>query len=230
MDEQDLRSIIRSIELEVVGKPTDSYDVIHMATLGAAFDSASYYSSNMHLSKNFSNNIDLLTHSISLIRVPGLICEFGVASGRTINHIATLCESTVFGFDVFTGLPEVWRTGYEVGAFSQAPPQVRSNVELVVGLFEDTLPVFCQNHTKKVAFIHVDCDLYSATQTIFKNLGNKIQPGTVIVFDEYFNYPGWRHHEYKAFQEWVGDFGVKYHYDSFVSSHQQVCVVIDSVG
>jgi hypothetical protein len=25
----------------------------------------------------------------------------------------------------------------------------------------------------------------------------------VIVFDEYFNYPGWRAHEYKAFQEFI---------------------------
>jgi hypothetical protein len=28
-------------------------------------------------------------------------------------------------------------------------------------------------------------------------------PGTVILFDEYFNYPGWRDHEHRAFTELV---------------------------
>ena len=29
----------------------------------------------------------------------------------------------------------------------------------------------------------------------------------MIVFDEYFNYPGWRGHEFKAFQEFVAETG-----------------------
>lgn len=230
MDGEDLKSIIRSIQLEILGKPNDSYDVLNMATLGAAVDTASYYNSHMYQTKNFANNIDLLTHGISLITKPGLICEFGVASGRTINHISNLCEQAIFGFDVFSGLPETWRTGFEAGAFAQSPPTVNKNVELIVGLFQDTLPIFAKKYQEKISFLHIDCDLYSATQTIFQCLGNKIQPGTVIVFDEYFNYPGWRHHEYKAFQEWVRENNIKYHYDSLVSSHQQVCVLIDAAG
>jgi hypothetical protein len=27
--------------------------------------------------------------------------------------------------------------------------------------------------------------------------------GTVIIFDEFYNYPGWRNHEFKAFNELI---------------------------
>jgi hypothetical protein len=30
---------------------------------------------------------------------------------------------------------------------------------------------------------------------------NRLASGSVIVFDEYFNYPGWKVHEFKAFQD-----------------------------
>jgi hypothetical protein len=53
-------------------------------------------------------------------------------------------------------------------------------------------------------------------------------PGTIILFDEYFNYPNWEVHEYKAFQEFVTKYGVKYRYLAF--ARQQVAVRIESIG
>ena len=123
----------------------------------------------------------------------------------------------IYGFDVFSGLPETWRTGFQAGVFGrQDLPEVNSNVELVVGLFENTLDAFLEKYRQPVSLLHIDCDLYSATDTIFKKLGELIQSGTVIVFDEYFNYPGWQHHEFRAFQEFVEHKKIKYRYDSFV--------------
>jgi hypothetical protein len=78
-----------------------------------------------------------------------------------------------------------------------------------------------------IAFMHVDCDLYSSTKTIFEFLGDAIGPGTVILFDEYFNYPNWEQHEYKAFQEFSEKCGVKYRYLAF--ARQQVAVLIESM-
>lgn len=230
MNQDFINHIIQSAQIGLLGKKTDSYDVIHMAALSSSIDSANYYANHMYKSRNFNSDLELLTHAVNSISIPGAICEFGVASGRTINHIASLCKQKVFGFDVFTGLPEVWRTGFEAGMFAQELPVVRENVELIIGLFEDVLPVFSLENSENLALLHIDCDLYSATKTIFWNLDNKIKPGTVIIFDEYFNYPGWRHHEYRAFQEWVHRSKVRYHYDSFVSAHQQVCIIIDAVG
>jgi hypothetical protein len=46
------------------------------------------------------------------------------------------------------------------------------------------------------------------------------------VFDEYLNYPGWRDHEFRAFQEFVAETGRQYEYLSVVPSHQQVAVIV----
>ncbi len=157
----------------------------------------------------------------------GLHLEFGVASGRTINHIASLLpHQPIFGFDWFRGLPENWRSGFPAGAFSHEVPTVAANVELIHGLFQDTLPVFLACHPEPVALLHVDCDLYSSTCTIFDALEHRIVPGTVIVFDEYFNYASWRQHEYKAFQEYLMRTGRRHKYLGLVPAHQQVCVQI----
>ena len=51
--------------------------------------------------------------------------------------------------------------------------------------------------------LHVDCDLYSATRTIFAELGDMLQAGNIVIFDEFINYAGWQEGEYKAFIEFV---------------------------
>lgn len=220
--------MINSINLHVLGKKSDSYDIITFANIQSAYESAKYYSDKMYKATNFENDLALLKHAIEIRKIEGQILEFGVASGRTINYLSSLLDQKVFGFDVFTGLPETWRTGFSAGAFGrQDLPKVNENVELIVGLFEDTLPDFLKNNHQQISLLHIDCDLYGGTKTIFEKLESLIFPGTVIVFDEYFNYPGWVHHEFKAFQEFVEYKKIKYRYDSFVSNHQQVCVVIE---
>ena len=74
--------------------------------------------------------------------------------------------------------------------------------------------------------MHVDADLYSSTVTIFKHLRERIVPGTVIIFDEYLNYPEWQRHEYKAFQEYVTSSGVRYDYIGVVLDGEQAAVRI----
>ena len=177
--------------------------------------------------KKFQNALDLLSHTLSIAALPGVICEFGVASGNTINHIALLKpEREIHGFDGFVGLPEHWRSGFPQGTFAQAIPVVKTNVKLHVGPFSETLPKFASSLQEDIAFLHVDCDLYSSTKEIFVTLGNRIKPGTVIVFDEYMNYPGWRFHEWKAFQEFISSSRLQYEYIALVPSHQQVAVMI----
>jgi hypothetical protein len=157
-----------------------------------------------------------LQHALDLYQSTGgqshdLVLEFGVYSGRTLRTIAsTLSTTTVYGFDGFKGLPETWRPGYEKGEFGEMqgmpPPNVPENASLVIGWFAETLPEFVKAHAgKKVGFLHVDCDIYSSTKTIFDELarGNMFRDGTLITFDEAFNYPGWEEHEMKAFYEFL---------------------------
>lgn len=146
----------------------------------------------------------------------GIYLEFGVYRGETVNLIAeAFPDKIIYGFDSFEGLPEDWRgTLFSKGTFNvngKLPP-VRENVRLIKGWFNETLPEFVKAHPEPCAFIHVDCDLYSSTKTIFDNLKNQIVSGTVIAFDEYFGYPCWADGEYKAFMELIEENNLEFEY------------------
>lgn len=139
--------------------------------------------------------------------------EFGVFSGVSIGRIRHAVKGDVYGFDSFEGLPEQWRQGYPRGSFDMAGlPAVGPDVTLVKGWFDKTLPQFVQDTLgdRQIGLLHVDCDLYSSTKTVFDCLQRNIGPGTVIVFDEMINYPGYEQHELLAFWEYVRDTGVKF--------------------
>lgn len=146
-------------------------------------------------------------------RADGLVLEFGVRFGVSIRQIAALCGAQVHGFDSFEGLPESW--GAEArGSYSTqgAMPAVPGNVTLHRGWFEQTLPGFLRTHPGPVRFMNVDCDIYSSTRQVLTLLADRIARGTVIVFDEYLGYEGWREHEFRAFQEAVIEYGWRYEY------------------
>jgi hypothetical protein len=202
-------------------------DIEQTAILIAGFESARYYTKYMLHCESFHSALELLTYATSKISIPGMICEFGVASGTTINHLArSLPGRQIHGFDSFAGLPINWRTGFPKGAFAQPVPVVEPNVSLHIGSFAETLPKFVSSFQDDAALLHIDCDLYTSTKEIFATLGDRIKPGTVIVFDEYMNYPGWRLHEWKAFREFIAQSGLRYEYIGLVPSHQQVAVKI----
>ena len=180
----------------------------------------------------FDSQRELIEFSLSEVKIDGYYLEFGVFTGGTIRYMAKrVGDRTIHGFDSFEGLPEAW-SGFNLGgsAFDTGGrlPKVPKNVELYKGWFENSLPPWLKNHEGSVAFIHIDCDLYSSTRTILTLLADRIVPGTVILFDEYFNYPNWERHEYKAFQEFIKERSIAYTYLGF--ARQQVVVRIDSVG
>jgi hypothetical protein len=229
-DDGELRKVVADLITEYFGisrVPNDGADLSRVEKLASAIDSSNYVTLNMPGCARYPGAIDLLNAAMRARRIEGLILEFGVFSGHTLNHIAALTDQTAFGFDSFDGLPEDWRPDFPRGAFRRtALPQMRANVELVVGWFEDTLPKFAADHPGPITLLHVDCDLYSSTKTVFHYLAKRIVSGTIIVFDEYFNYVGWRHHEYKAFQEFISSTGLSYRYIGLVPGHQQVAVQI----
>jgi hypothetical protein len=65
------------------------------------------------------------------------------------------------------------------------------------------LPTFLQIQQQPVAFVHLDADLYSSTKTVLEAISPYLQPGTLLLFDEYFGQIGWREGEHKAFEEWL---------------------------
>jgi len=180
----------------------------------------------------FDSQRELIEYALAETKIDGHFLEFGVYTGGTIRFIASSIKKRVIhGFDSFEGLPEAWG-GFNLGrsAFDVRGklPRVPDNVRLHPGLFEASLPLWLKDNSGPVAFLHIDCDLYSSTQTIFTLLAGRIVPGTIILFDEYFNFPNWEQHEFKAFSEFVTRQGLTYTYLAF--ARQQVVVRIDPSG
>lgn len=221
-------SLAEAIFQHIVGGHGDSVDIRKVARLISGWDSTRYYLEHMQGAQLFNAPKPLYAHALSLRSIEGMTLEFGVSGGRTITQIAGATPGKVYGFDGFQGLPEDWKFGRGKGAFArEAPPPVPDNVELVIGWFSDTLPGFVAAHPEPVSFLHVDCDLYSSTKDILDNLGPHIAPGTVVVFNEYYNYPGWQDHEIKAWKEFVQATGTRYRYVAANARHQQVTVVVE---
>ena len=197
--------------------------------LHAKKEAVEYIIANMPEAMVLADRDELMKFAFGQAPKEGLVVEFGVANGASLRHLAGLTPRRVHGFDSFGGLPEDWSgTREKTGAFTQRGklPKVPANVTLHPGWFNETLPGFIAANPGPAAFIHVDCDIYSSTVTIFEALRERIGRGTVILFDEYFNYPGWRAHEYKAFQEFIASTGLAYEYIGVSAEKGHVAVII----
>ena len=187
-------------------------------------DSKGYCARRMELVRSYASDLRLHKAVSKEVLQGGYILEFGVATGRSIRHWAKLFPThDIYGFDGFEGIYEPWN-GLPAGHFAQPLPRVPANVKLVVGRFDATLPTWCKQHKGFASLIHIDCDLYSATKDVFKHIKPYIHSGTIIVFDEYWNYPGWQQHEFRAWQET----GIPYEYIGRVhgGNYQPVAVKV----
>lgn len=169
------------------------------------------------IDKRFGPHFDIFEASMKNLP-DGMVLEFGVASGSTINRIANLTDRPVYGFDSWEGLPEDWRHDHLKGMFAGNLPSVPDHVTLVQGLFQDTLPSFLEEHKEPVAFIHLDADLYSSTKFVLDHLGDRLFSGSIVIFDELW-YPStippfknYKEHEYKAFVEYLERTGFDFEY------------------
>ncbi len=178
------------------------------------------------LSKDYRKPDDTTLHFWSMIieamdHHDGLWMELGVFEGASINMIAAMTnalskDTKVYGFDCWAGLPEKWRS-LDKGEFKvKEKPAVRETVELVDGLFSESLPAFMsQRNGEHISLLHIDCDLYSSTMTAFENLHKHFLPGTVIVFDEFALWPGFygnKESEFEALIDASEKYGFKYEY------------------
>ena len=233
-DRETLATAVETlVHQRVFGRGYESYDLNKLGGFAAGVDSCLYAAAHMQDAQRFPDAGTLHDYAASCTPASGMVLEFGVFSGTSINRIASQMPGRrIYGFDSFEGLPETWRQDFGQGTFKRTDlPAVLGNVELVVGWFDNTLPSFVADRPEeKLALLHVDCDLYSSTKTIFANVFDRIEAGTVIVFDEYFNYPEWRLHEFKAFQEFTAEHRLSYEYIGWVPTNQQVAVRVTSVA
>lgn len=180
----------------------------------------------------FGLSADLLGFALSQAAVPGLVLEFGVRRGTSLRHIAKNAAQHCHGFDSFEGLPEGW--GNELaGTFSLGDgeavplPAMPDNVGLHKGWFDQVLPGFLADHPGPVRFANIDCDIYSSTVTVLRELEPRLVAGSVLVFDEFIGNRTWAEHEFKAWAEFAGATGRHYRHIAISPFTGQVAMVLE---
>lgn len=219
-----LRSKIVRRLFETTVQNLDVFAIIEGARTSAIFER-----NNLRAIPAFSRRKALFQYCLAATTVPdGLYLEFGTYKGDTINTLAKMRpDKQFFSFDSFDGLPETWTMATRKGAFDTQGrlPPVRKNVTLIKGFFEHSLPPFVEQHgAEKIAFLHIDCDLYSSTKTVLENLQPMLTAGTIICFDEFYSYPEWQEGEYKAFIEFIEKHHIEFEYTGYIRTGQQVAV------
>ena len=208
---------------------SDRSSLFYLLEKKSVEEAANYIYNNMGSALRFQNRYEYIEFVISKLVLDGELLEFGVGGGTSINQIAGIVDREVHGFDSFEGLPDDGILGsatlnknsgmkWFAGKVKHSAPQVKTNVILHKGWFEDTIPDFLQSFSKRIALLHIDCDIYSSTKTVFHYFGKYITPGTIIMFDEYFGYYGWPYNEFKAFREFVAEYSVTYEYIAYSGS------------
>lgn len=160
-----------------------------------------------------------------IAKLDGDIVECGVGKMHTFRMLAELLaeeNSTriLWGFDSFEGFPQPsledasqrnaqkgelkFINSEDVTKFllilGFSMPFIDSHIKIVKGFFQDTLP---NNIVSKIAFLHLDVDLYDSYKTCLKHLFPKVVKGGVVLFDEY-NDPKWPGAT-KAINEYLND-------------------------
>jgi hypothetical protein len=155
--------------------------------------------------------------------------ELGVYKGdsiRTWTRLNGHPESRLFGFDSFEGLPEDWLPGKPKGTFSTAgnvPDIADSRIQWFVGWFQHTMPGFLAAYEpKNKLLIHNDSDLFSSTLYSLSVMNPVIQPGTIVIFDEFDAVLD----EYRALTEYASAFLRKFKLVGATENYIQAAVEI----
>lgn len=149
----------------------------------------------------------VLRESIRATRdVPGIIAEFGVFRGESLRVLDAENDTNreIHGFDSFEGLPEDWGNLLAKGYFKTELPTFPGRpVSLHKGLFHETLPAFTAERNPAYSLVHIDCDLWTSTRDVLGFLHGRLSPGAIVIFDEYYGYPSYEDHEYRAWKDYI---------------------------
>ena len=142
--------------------------------------------------------------------IEGYYFEFGCHGANTMKmawkHTAHLHRWTFVGFDSFEGLPEIGREDHQTiwakGKLATTEEEFirkvtsagmpRDRLMTVKGFYDDSLTDDLRKRLKPqmAAMVYIDCDLYRSTVPVLEFVKDFLQPGTVIVFDDWFCFRG----------------------------------------
>ncbi len=187
--------------------------------------------------------------------IEGDYLEFGVYTGSSFSH-AIRCykkskkyqtnnthSTNFFGFDSFDGFGELddmdkhpffvrsnFITDYDVVSKRVSKIDSRINTKLIKGFYCDSLKSGPEAlGINKARIIFVDCDTYTAAKDVFHFCKNIIQPGTIIVLDDYMCYRASNEKGVsKAFFDFIRETGTKTRIFSTYGVGAHVYVVNDT--
>ncbi len=168
-----------------------------------------FHDAKLNVPVRFGDRPFLYDYVATFVQEPVTYLEFGVFKGATLRHWSNLLKhpvSVLHGFDSFEGLPETWshfvdKETLNVGG--QMPQFEDKRVKLYKGWFSNSLPPYLRESPPAGRLVvHLDADLYSSTIFVLEQLKPFLTPGTILVFDEFFD----RDHELKAFTEFLQSF------------------------
>lgn len=150
-------------------------------------------------------------------KVQGDILEFGCYEGESMKRmIASVSAVKKFNkswnpdfwiFDSFRGLPSINNPNdihpafkpFAEGSYAANIRKVRENIlstnvepkklHMIEGFFEDSLKNM-KISPEKISVAHIDVDLYSSCKEVLEFLTDKIQDGTLLIFDDYYCFRG----------------------------------------
>lgn len=206
-------------------------DTVFAGEVRAAKESEIFAAEHLAGARQLPTPDETLKFATELVSIDGLIVQVGTTRGTSLALlVAHLRERPTFGFGLSSGLPEDWRPGFPAGSFkSDGLPEVRG-ATTIDGPYEQTLPKFLGEHAEPIALLHLDVNLYSSARTVLDLVADRLVTGTVIVIDEFFNYPSWQHHEFRAWLEFVERTGIEFSYEGYCFDNEQVVLKIERNG
>lgn len=189
------------------GRKRDSFAEIRDDLFWTCYDKSKHFSM-VHITGFY--NIYQSIRYISKNKLPGDIIECGCFLGGCGIFAGLLLDAlndsgrTIYLFDSFEGFPagEVdYILGKQVKSsrYQNTEQHVReniafarpgsTNITLVPGFVEDTLPKF---ESGPIALLRLDTDFYNSTKVEFDILYDRLVPGGVLIVDDYGLFDGSR--------------------------------------
>lgn len=151
----------------------------------------------LHRDKIIKDNLSFLNNKVFL--------EFGVYYGSSLLIWHELYKQNslsvdLFGFDSFQGLPDeaddkktIWQKGdYSTNGVITPELLNKSNIHLVSGFYDQSLNEDAAKllNNRKAGIIHIDCDTYSSTKTVWEWLlkHDLLTTGTLVLYDDWGAY------------------------------------------
>ncbi len=168
---------------------------------------------------------DIFEFGVYTGRSLALLAHYHEVNKKSIHRIDF--SRRVVGFDSFEGLPGSddhprWKPGmFKVNhSFHPiakqgdrvGPPVIQALFDkyglpapiIEAGEFSQSLPRLIGSKYRAAAVVHIDCDLYESTRAVMFGIQSMLQEGTILLFDDWFNFNGSRHKgEQRAFWEFA---------------------------